>query len=487
MRVVILLPMVWSVRNVVHGGVLHALARAGVEAHLIVWGGGRLRAPAERDLFADAAGVHPLIEPPGHTPRGKAFVDAVLTSAFQRRHRICSYGIYRHWFTRHDGPAARGRSAMVESLGWLAASSIGVNAMERVATRIARRSRDLGPVIEQLRAIEPDLIWSTVNVSSREQPYRLAARALGIPVVTSILSFDNLTSRGPLPRDDHYLVWGVRMKTQLLRFYPQLVPQQVTITGTPQFDFHRRREFLWARQRTLRALGLDWRRRYLLYGASHASLTPEEPELVAQLAARLGERPALADHALILRLHPLDEPARWRAALRDSDRVHLSAPFASATIADGWALPTREDYARLTSSLAHADACLNVASTMSLDAAILDRPVVCIDFTRESDSPRDMLYAEYAAEHYAPLVASGGLRVAHSWRELLDLIELAVSHPERDREHRARMVDAECGPVDGCAAQRVSRALILLARDARREEPAVHPRAATARSVEVRR
>jgi hypothetical protein len=262
------------------------------------------------------------------------------------------------------------------------------------------------------------------------------------------------------------------MKTQLLRFYPQLVPQQVTITGTPQFDFHRRREFLWTRQRTLRALGLDWRRRYLLYGASHASLTPEEPALVAQLAARLGERPALADHALILRLHPLDEPARWRAALRDHDRVHLSPPFASTTIADGWALPTRDDYARLTSSLAHADACLNVASTMSLDAAILDRPVICIDFTRESDSPRDMLYAEYAAEHYAPLVASGGLRVAHNWRELLNAIELAINKPEIDRDLRARMVKAECGNVDGCAAQRVARALILLARDAQHDEPA---------------
>jgi hypothetical protein len=465
MRIAILLPMVWSVRNVVHGGVLHALARAGVESHLIVWGGGRLSGPAERDLFADASEVHPLIEPTGYTPRGKAFVDAVLTSAFQRRHRICSYGIYRHWFSRHDGPRARARSAMVESLGWLAASAGSINAIENMATRWTQRSRDLGPVIEQLRAIEPDLIWSTVNVSSREQPYRMAARALGIPVVTSILSFDNLTSRGPLPRDDHYLVWGVRMKTQLLRFYPQLVPQQVTITGTPQFDFHRRREFLWTRLRTLRALGLDWRRRYLLYGASHASLTPEEPALVAQLAARMSERPALADHALILRLHPLDEPARWRAALRDHDRVHLSPPFASTTIADGWALPTRDDYARLTSSLAHADACLNIASTMSLDAAILDRPVICIDFTREPDSPRDMLYAEYAAEHYAPLVASGGLRVAHTWRELLNAIELAVNKPEMDRDLRARMVKAECGNVDGCAAQRVARALILLARE----------------------
>ena len=119
-----------------------------------------------------------------------------------------------------------------------------------------------------------------------------------------------------------------------------------------------------------------------------------------------------------------------------------------------------DDHARLTSSLAHADGCLNIASTLSLDAAILDRPVICIDFTGEPESPRDMLYAEYGAEHYAPLVASGGIRLAHNWDELLDLMEAAVAAPERDRDRRARMVDGECGPVDGHSAERVARTLI---------------------------
>jgi hypothetical protein len=77
-----------------------------------------------------------------------------------------------------------------------------------------------------------------------------------------------------------------------------------------------------------------------------------------------------------------------------------------------------------------------------------------------------MLYAEYGAEHYAPLVASGGIRLAHSWEELLDLMVAAVDAPERDRDRRARMVADECGPVDGHAAERVARTLITLAGEA---------------------
>lgn len=473
MRIAILLPMVWSVRNVLHGGVLRQLAGAGVDAHLITR---RCDAGSLGDAgdAAAAAGIHPLLEAAAPTPRGKALLDGILTSAFHRRHRVSSHRIYRRWFGRNDSALLRARGACVEMAGWMATAASVTRALERVVDRLSRQGRDLEPIRRQLRQIDPDLIWSTVSVSGWETPYRLAARDLGIPVVTSILSFDNLTSRGPLARDAHYLVWGTRMKEQLLRLYPGLNDRHVTITGTPQFDFHRRPSCLWTRERTLDTLGVPPGGRYFLYGASHAVLTPEEPRLVAQLASRLDDHAALASHALVVRLHPLDDTPRWTWHVGSRPRVHLSPAFArGSAAADGWMVPTADDHARLTSSLAHADACINIASTLSLDAAILDRPVICIDFTTEPESPRDMLYAEYGAEHYAPLVASGGIRIARSWHELLALMTEAVAAPERDRELRARMVAAECGPVDGRAAERVARTLMTLAAAAHHERRCV--------------
>src|SRR3954447_26285707 len=101
----------------------------------------------------------------------------------------------------------------------------------------------------------------------------------------------------------------------------------------------------------------------------------------------MGSRPALAERALVVRLHPLDDPARWRAAA-GAARIRLSAAYGSANT--GATGPSPDDHARLTSSLAHADACLNIASTITLDAAILDRPTICLDFTHEPESPADM-------------------------------------------------------------------------------------------------
>lgn len=476
-RIAILLPLVWSVRNVLHAGVLRALAQDGVEAHLLLRSSGMpplasLLPEAERHLLADAHACHPLIEPvagaDGEPPRGKALLDELATSAFQQQRGSESYAIYRRWFTRDDRGLARARRRGIDVAGRLAASPRVVHALERRAERLVRRTRDLDPVRAQLRAIDPDLLWSTVNVSSLEQPYRLAARDLGLPVASSILSFDNLTSRGPLARDDHYLVWSDRMKAQLRRLYPEVEETRVSVTGTPQFDFHRQPACRWTRARMLRDLHLPSSASYFLYAASHVSLAPEEPALVAALAARMDRRALLANRALIVRLHPLDDAARWRAAIGGVERVRLTRAFATARITDGWIAAgsgpvSADDQARLVSALAHADACLNIASTMTLDAALQQRPVICLDFRGEPDAPRDILFAEYGAEHYAPLVASGGLRMAHGWSELLDLMEAAVVDPTRDREARARMVTDECGLVDGRAAARVARVLMHLA------------------------
>jgi hypothetical protein len=96
-----------------------------------------------------------------------------------------------------------------------------------------------------------------------------------------------------------------------------------------------------------------------------------------------------------------------------------------------------------------------MASTMSLDAAILDKPVICIAFSANPGSVEDTIYREaYNSLHYRPLVASRGLRLAHSWDELLTLLHQAGQSPDEVAARR-QMVEHECGRVDGHAAERI--------------------------------
>jgi hypothetical protein len=250
-----------------------------------------------------------------------------------------------------------------------------------------------------------------------------------------------------------------------MRFYPQVSTDRITVTGTPQFDFHRRPGLVWSRQKTLERLWLPPGACYFLYTTTTQALAPAEPDLVARIARRMAGDVMLGRFWLVVRTHPMDDWARWNGIPGVSDRIVLSHAWVVEPDSDRWAVPTPDDQARYISSLAHAEACLNIASTATLDAAILDRPAIGIRFEHESDAPREILYEEYDADHYRPLVESGGVRVALNWSELMDLMRQAVTAPDKDRTARECMVARECGIVDGRAAQRTTDALLgLLAR-----------------------
>lgn len=452
--IAVLLPTHWTVRNIVHAGVLQHLSRDACEANLLVRG----PVSASAGEVSAAASCQPLLVSPGRAVRGKAFLDDVLRSAFNRRYGNGSYSLYQSWYRRHQSLLHRVRFGIVERVGALAQARASVDALRVWAEKVYRRSHELSEIRAQLERLAPDLIWSTESVAGFEYPYLLAARDLGIPVISSILSFDNLTSRGLLPQYDHYLVWSNAMRDQLLHFYPEVKPDEVTVTGTPQFDFHRKPSFLWSRQQTLKSLGLPQDARFFLYATSFKALTPAEPDLVAELIRQI-EKSALKDFWLVIRVHPIDDWARWQTVGRTSPKVVLSRAVTAEPDAANWRSYAAAEQARLISSLTYTEACLNIASTITLDSAILDRPVIGIDFTDEPNSPREIMFQEFGAVHYKPLVQSGGLRVARSWSELISLMQQAVSAPGHDAQARARMVAEVCGRVDGRNAERMARAV----------------------------
>jgi hypothetical protein len=449
-RIVILLPLLDSIRNVVYSGLLENLLRRGVDVHLLFH---NLDSSSRVNLPAGTQSQLLIAPPLRRRMKGLSFLKGVIGSAFSQRNAIGSYVLYQHWYSRRFSALQRLRQRMIDMLGWLARPALIFYNLYRLYDYLYRLEYDLTPIHHQLRAIKPDLLLSTVNVEvTYERAYVLAARELGLPVVNSILSFDNLTSKPAHLLYDYYLAWNRGMQAQLLRFYPQVQPDRVYVTSTPQFDFHRRPECLWKREKTLAHLGLPRGAKYFLYGASPQSLTPEEPQLVALLAEKMQENDMLKDYWLVVRTHPRDEWVRWQKSHR-SNRLLLSRALNAA-------FPSLDDQARLTSSLAYAAACINIASTITFDAAILDRPVIGIRYDCEPSAPREILYEEYDTDHFRPLVESGGLRLAHDWNELLELMCQAVQNPGRDCEARAQMVVQECGIVDGRAAQRVAEALL---------------------------
>lgn len=460
-RLAVLIPNVWGIRNVVHSGVLRKLTEQGVETYLLIR---RLPQDSQKidEDYRYTKELHALLVPPT-TNRilGKAFLDGLIHSSFMQRNHIRSYPIYSRWFQRHESSRQRIRSRLVWTLGYLMRFSQLNYQLYDLSERLYRRSVDLNPVRDHLIQISPDLVWSTAYITYHEHAYVSAADDLNIPVLASVLSFDNLTSRTSyLHHFSHYTVWSEWMKRQLVRFYPHVLSEHVTVTGTPQFDFHQRKESCLTRKETLSLFGLASSDRYFVYGASTQNLAPDEPRLVRQLAQQMSLDQELMHYKIVVRLHPFDDGSRWQAELSQLENVSLSAAWNEEPDSDGWAFITSAEQIKMVSLLTHAEACINIASTIGLDAAILNRPVIGIDFRYESNAPQEILYEEYYTEHYSPLIHHGAVAIAYKWDELMTLMKEAITCPEKHKNGRQLAVHEVCGMVDGHSASRLVLAVL---------------------------
>jgi O-antigen/teichoic acid export membrane protein len=442
--VLILCPTAFAVRNVLHSRLLPELERHGLRAQVLVRPG---------DDVPGAAGT--LLEP---RFRGRGWRAALVTldtlhrGAFFARNQLNSDRLTMWWY-RHGEPWHR-RTAMAAlgRLGSLCRGGMPYRALAHGTSWVRERGWDSAAHRAELEARRPAVVMATSGINALEEPYMMAAAELGIPTIGCIQSFDHLTDRSRLIACDEYAVWNERMRGQLLAYHRPDAAGHVTITGTAQFDFHRQPQFCWDRAATLRHLGLDPDDRYILFAANTYFQTPSEPALVAEFLRRCAAIPELARHRMVVRLHPLDDFSRWDGLTAAHPRVALSLPSGKSE-----QFSSADEQARLISSLTHADVSINMWSSMSLDSAALDTPVVCVAFSGAGRGPEQRFCRDaYGADFYQPIVDSGGIRLAGDMDALVRETAEAVATPGRDRAARARLAATECGPLDGGNAARIA-------------------------------
>ncbi len=307
-----------------------------------------------------------------------------------------------------------------------------------------------------LRERHIDAVLSLTPYHDQDALLLWAARGLGIPTAISVISFDNPTTRERLVvRGDQICVWNRFNADELLRAYPDLEPERITVTGAPQFDLHHRADLRLPRDEWCARLGLPGDRPIILYGAGPAQLVPGEASLVRQIDEAISDRRLPGEPFLLVRSHPTDPPESWRRlddALRHGVVAH---PWTTGP--DGYrSWPTDDDLALQMSSLAHSDVHVNVCSSMTLDGAMFDRPQVGPRFVPgASRSEQRRVRGLYEQEHWAPIARSGGLATADDPDQLIARIAEGLTHSSARRGPRRRMLDDVLTFPDGGSTQRL--------------------------------
>lgn len=330
-------------------------------------------------------------------------------------------------------------------------------AAERFDVRIFRHP-EVGAVID---AVKPSIVVTT-DLFASEAHFVREARHRGIPTVGLVKSWDNLTSKSRIRVEaDYYGVWSPLMVDEFAKLH-FVDPSRVFVSGAPNFDLFASPDFRTrTREEFFRDLGIEPHRKLIVYSPG-AKVTYSDDNNIRTLHGVLQELEAEFPFHLHIRKYP-------KSAQRFD---HLKLPHLSVgeagVVVPAWADHVdqpREHMQFLGELMRHADLLVHIGSTVAVDAACFDTPIIGYALDARANGTR-WHYAPWVFDltHTRYLTDLGGQRVVYTREELAAAVRDYLKNPSLDREGRQRMVQGICGAYDGRSGDRIAGFLLNVMR-----------------------
>lgn len=318
--------------------------------------------------------------------------------------------------------------------------------------------------VDLFQKYQPALVFSTDMMTNQDEIYILeCAKKLKVPTMASILSWDNLSGYGKLPihADRGVIVWNAIMKDQLIRWHG-FKNNEIYVAGVPSYDVYAKiGNNCPTREQFFKAINADPNKKLITYTTAPPTICDTEDEVIDIITKAIQQNSLIAPAQLLIRLHPKDSRKHYQSLEGVTDIIFDNPGLFNAAFSDQWS-PTEQDVIHLLATLKYSDIIINVASTVAIEAAIFNKPIINIGFDGYQKKPyRESVlryYQDYT--HYINIVKASGMRLAKSGEDLIYFINQYLNQPSLDAQGRQRIVEEQAGYLDGRASDRVANYII---------------------------
>jgi hypothetical protein len=311
----------------------------------------------------------------------------------------------------------------------------------------------------------PDLVVVTRVLSySMDYPIARMASMLNVPTVTLVSSWDNLTSKGFYPFGTNRLVvWNDVIKEEAISLF-DFPESKISVTGMPRNDLFFRYNEKKTKTNFCEENGLNPNLKIITYctGSRTLGITKLDsgsPEpLIVEIIAKAIDNLIIPNCQLLLRFHPQANIEEY-SFLDKFSSIVFQVPGKKSSFQDR--LFSSGDDLLLIETMKFSDVVVNYASTITIDAAIFNKPIICPNFDVKGERPyKYSMKRLYEFDHYSKLLKNGGISLPINESELIESILTYLQNPNIDSEGRKAIVAQQCFYKDGFSGKRVADAIL---------------------------
>lgn len=240
------------------------------------------------------------------------------------------------------------------------------------------------------------------------------------------------------------------------------------------FDFYQDQQFILERESFFKRCGLDPQKKLILFATKSPNSYAWNTDVAKTIISAIENDESLKNCQLLTRVHPifyrkiggkyrfqnyLDEFYQLRDQYQG--RFVLNEPHLEDGI--NYAMP-EEEMRWIASLLKYSSVVVNLFSTMNIEAALFDTPIVnvCYDQQRAINGLKSRydIKIDLNQTHNQRIVNSGGVTMAYSDQELIQGIKAYLADPSLHREGREIIATQEGGPFPGTAGKTIAKLIL---------------------------
>jgi hypothetical protein len=347
-----------------------------------------------------------------------------------------------------------------------------MSSARRLLVRVQERFTPCPGLYDELfEKYQPDLVVASTPGWRLDRYILREAGRRGIPTMAAIIGWDNPSSYAIKGAGVRWATCWSQIQKDELVLGSDWPADKVLIGGIPSYDGYLRKSWLMPRENYFKLHGLDPTRRLISYASSFVHFAPNYPNIEA-LVNLVSSDALCSPSQLLIRLHPThfqDKPRIFAAERQRVQELESRYPHVHVVkpvpLGGSLGYYGGEDMDEKSSMMAYSDVIVTVYSTMLVETAVHDTPMIAavMDTPGGWNVPHKYSLSLNAIgdwpTHRRFREARAG-RVARTENELREALDLYLANPSLDSAERRRFVENEITYRDAGAGRRTAEFIL---------------------------